>query len=81
MFDDKQRNISTEDTPWKTKDWETQTPPKAGDEFRCSERVSRTCSVCGTRRVNHVISYRSLKKTYIKKIETVNIIDHQMMQF
>jgi hypothetical protein len=48
---DKQR--STKHTH-KTKDRVTRTPPKAGGELRCSERVSSSCSITGTRRVNLV---------------------------
>ena len=48
---DKQR--STKHTH-KTKDRVTRTPLKTGGEFRCSGRVSSSCSTSGTRRVNLV---------------------------
>jgi hypothetical protein len=48
---DKQR--STKHT-YKTKDRVTRTPLKTGDELRCSETVSSSCSTSGTRRVNLV---------------------------
>jgi hypothetical protein len=48
---DKQR--STKHTN-KTKDRVTRTPLKTGDEFRCSGRVSSSCSTSDTRRVNLV---------------------------
>jgi len=48
---DKQR--STKHT-YKTKDRVTRTPLKTGGELRCSERVSSSCSISGTRRVNLV---------------------------
>jgi hypothetical protein len=38
----------------KPKDRVTRTPLKTGGELRCSERVSRSCSTSGTRRVNLV---------------------------
>jgi hypothetical protein len=38
----------------KTKDRVTRTPLKTGDEIRCSERVSSSCSTSDTRRVNLV---------------------------
>ena len=48
---DKQR--STKHT-YKTKDRVTRTPVKTEGELRCSERVTSSCSTCGTRRVNLV---------------------------
>ena len=48
---DKQR--STKHTH-KTKDQVTRTPLKTGGEFRCSGKVSSSCSTSGTRRVNLV---------------------------
>ena len=48
---DKQR--STKHTH-KTKDRVTRTPLKTGDELRCSEKVSSSCSPSDTRRVNLV---------------------------
>ena len=44
---------STKQT-YKTKDRVTRTRLKTGDEFRCSGRVSSSCSTSGTRRVNLV---------------------------
>ena len=38
----------------KTKDRVTRTPLRTGGEFRCSGRVSNSCSTSGTRRVNLV---------------------------
>ena len=38
----------------KTKDRVTRTPLKTGDELRCSEKVSSSCSTSDTRRVNLV---------------------------
>jgi hypothetical protein len=46
---DKQR--STKHT-YITKDQVTRTPLKTGSEFRCSGRVSSSCSTSDTRRVN-----------------------------
>jgi hypothetical protein len=40
----------------KTKDGVTRTPLKSGGEFRCSGRVSSSCSTSDTRRVNPVIN-------------------------
>ena len=48
---DKQR--STKHT-YKTKDRVTRTPLNTGGEFRCSGRVSSSCSTSSTRRVNLV---------------------------
>ena len=48
---DKQR--STKHT-YKTKDRVTRTPLKTGGEFRCSGRVSSSCSTSDTHRVNLV---------------------------
>ena len=48
---DKQR--STTHTH-KTKDRVTRTPLKTGNELRCSEKVSSSCSTSDTRRVNLV---------------------------
>ena len=48
---DKQR--STKHT-LKAKDRVTRTPLKTGDELRCSERVSSSCSTTGSRRINLV---------------------------
>jgi hypothetical protein len=48
---DKQR--STKNTH-KTKDRVTRIPLKTGGQLRCSRRVSRSCSISGTRRVNPV---------------------------
>ena len=54
---DKQTNNSTHDTTYKTKEKKTtQTPPKTRGDIKCSERVSRSCSTCGTRRVAYEIS-------------------------
>jgi hypothetical protein len=50
---DKQR--STKHT-YKTKDRVTRTPVKTEAEFRCSGRVSSSCSTSDTRRVNLVIN-------------------------
>jgi hypothetical protein len=38
----------------KTKDRVTRTPLKTGDELRCSEKVSSSCSTSDTHRVNLV---------------------------
>ncbi len=48
---DKQR--STKHT-YKTKDRVTRTPPKTGDELRCSGRVGSSCSTSDPRCVNIV---------------------------
>ena len=48
---DKQR--STKQT-YKTKDRVTRTPLKTGGERKCSGRVSSSCSISGTRRINLV---------------------------
>jgi hypothetical protein len=49
----KNKQRSTKHTH-KTKDRETRTPLKTGNELRYSGRVSRSCSTRGTRRVNLV---------------------------
>jgi hypothetical protein len=40
----------------KTKDRVTRTPLKTGSEFRCSERVSSSCSTSGTHCINLIDS-------------------------
>ena len=40
----------------KTKDRVTRTPLKLGDELKCSEMISSSCSTSDTRRVNLVTS-------------------------
>jgi hypothetical protein len=49
----KYKQRSTKHT-YKIKDRVTRTPLKTGDEFRCSGRVSSSCSTSGTHRVNLV---------------------------
>jgi len=50
----KRTNNDLQNITYKTKDRVTRTPPKTGDELRCSERLSRSCSTSGTRRVTMV---------------------------
>ena len=54
MKKDKKTNNDLQNITYKTKDRVTRTPLKPGGEFKCSGRVSSSCSTSGTRRVNLV---------------------------
>jgi hypothetical protein len=60
---DKQR--STKHTH-KTKDRATRTPLKTGGELRCSGRVSSSCSISGTRRVNLITCFLYKRVGFLK---------------
>jgi hypothetical protein len=52
---DKQKNNYLQNITQKTKDGARRTPLQIGGELRCSERISSSCSTCGTRCV--VLTY------------------------
>jgi hypothetical protein len=59
---DKQKNNDLQNITQKTKDGARRTPLQIGGELRCSERISSSCSTCGTRCV--VLTFYILLDSY-----------------